>query len=107
MSAVRTDTEILDFLERDAGRTVYPHDSFGGREWAFQHYAFMSLRQAAEVAMDHAARMAALDADPQLPQREYAERKAAWAKAMTAWRAGGNVGSPPPYPVPPHTVGRR
>jgi len=73
---MRTDTERLDFLERDAGRTVYPHDSFGGKEWAFTHYAFTSLRTAVDAAMDHADCMGALAADPQLPHREYAERRA-------------------------------
>ena len=103
---MRTDTERLDWLERDAGRTVYPHDSFAGNEWAFTHYAYTELRTAIDAAMDHEARMGVLRADPQLPQREYAERRQAWEKAKAAWDAGGRVGSPPPYPVPPHTVGR-
>jgi hypothetical protein len=54
-TAERTDTERLDWLDRDNGWTVYPHESFEGRPWAFKDHAFTFLRGAIDAAMDYAA----------------------------------------------------
>lgn len=37
--------------------------------------------------------------------QEYQRRTAEWQRQYNVWRDNGGVGSPPPYPVRPHTPG--
>lgn len=36
---------------------------------------------------------------------EHLKRKAAYDAEYQAWKNGGEIGNPPPRPVPPHTPG--